>query len=66
MSAEIVELEHYRNYPSEPHFYNSDHRARVVEFHPKLARCGICGSPHHRASKCKLRPASDSKPSTGA
>lgn len=30
--------------------------ADVVEFHQRLARCSICSSPNHRASKCPTRP----------
>lgn len=33
--------------------------AQVVEFHQKLARCSVCSSPAHRASRCPVRPGKD-------
>lgn len=57
MSAEIIDLNARRGYQdSQPSFYNSAHHAQVHEFHPRIARCSICLSPHHRASQCRLRP----------
>lgn len=54
--AHIIDLAQRRTAYEEPaHFYNSEHRARVMEFTPKIARCSICLSPHHRASQCTRR-----------
>lgn len=64
MAADIVDLDAYRNYPVEPKFCDDRPLAPVVEFHQRLVRCTICGSPHHRASKCKIKPSAASAPET--
>jgi hypothetical protein len=34
--------------------------AEIKTFTPRIARCSYCLSPHHRASKCPMRPRSES------
>lgn len=56
MSADIIEMADHRHVPSEPAFYNSDHKAEIKSFTPRIAMCSICSSSTHRAHRCPKRP----------
>ena len=55
MTADVIDFPERRT-NSEGSFYNSDHYAEVRPFTPKIARCSICSSANHRATRCPLRP----------
>ena len=60
MTAEVIDLDARREcYEAPPSFYSSEHYAEVKPFTPKIARCSICLSPHHRAAQCKMKKTRD-------